>query len=46
MLMVGAYRPLAAWEWVYGGVYTAVLLIGFAYWADRAFQTHIIEKVG
>lgn len=46
VLMVGAYRPLAGWEWVYGVVYTAVLLIGLTIWAYRAFQTHIIEKVG
>lgn len=46
MLMAGAYRPLATWEWVYGVVYTAVLLIGLSFWAYRAFQAHIIEKVG
>ncbi len=46
MLMVGAYRPLAGWEWAYGVVVTAVLLIGLSIWAYRAFQTHIIEKVG
>jgi fluoroquinolone transport system permease protein len=46
VLMVGAYRPLAGWEWAYGVGYTAVLLIGLTIWAYRAFQTHIIEKVG
>ncbi len=46
MLMVGAYRPLASWEWVYSVGVTAVLLIGLSFWAYRAFQTHIIEKVG
>jgi fluoroquinolone transport system permease protein len=46
VLMVGAYRPLAGWEWGYGLGYTAVLLIGLSFWAYRAFQTHIIEKVG
>lgn len=46
MLMVGAYRPLASWEWVYGLGVTAVLLIGLSIWAYRAFQTHVIEKVG
>ncbi|WP_420627625.1 hypothetical protein [Candidatus Leptofilum sp.] len=46
MLMVGAYRPLAGWEWAYGLVGTAVLIVGLTIWAYRAFQTHIIEKVG
>ncbi|MAT97046.1 MAG: hypothetical protein CL608_07885 [Anaerolineaceae bacterium] len=46
VLMVGAYRPLAGWEWAYGVGYTAVLLVGLSIWAYRAFQTHIIEKVG
>lgn len=46
MLMVGAYRPLAGWEWAYSVGVTAVLLIGLTFWAYRAFQTHIIEKVG
>jgi fluoroquinolone transport system permease protein len=46
VLMVGAYRSLAGWEWVYGVGYTAVLLIGLSMWAYRAFQTHVIEKVG
>ena len=46
MLMVGAFRPLAAWEWAYGLGGTAVLLANLTIWAYRAFQTHIIEKVG
>ncbi|MBK8901167.1 MAG: ABC transporter permease [Anaerolineaceae bacterium] len=46
MLMVGAYRPLAGWEWAYGVGGTAVLLIGLTLWAYRAFQTHVIQKVG
>ena len=46
VLMVGAYRSLASWEWAYGVLYTAVLLIGLSVWAYRAFQRHVIEKVG
>lgn len=46
MLMRGAFVPLAAWEWVYGIGYSAVLLTTLSLWAYRAFHTHIIMKVG
>lgn len=46
MLMRGAYRQLTAWEWLYAIGYTGALIIGLAIWAYRAFQTHIIMKVG
>ncbi|MEM7112843.1 MAG: hypothetical protein AAF614_10455 [Chloroflexota bacterium] len=46
VIMQGAYVPLAAWEWVYGVGYTAVLIIGLAYWAYRAFLTHVVAKIG
>ena len=46
VLMQGAFGPLAAWEWFYAIGYTAVLLIGFTIWVQRAFHTHIIMKIG
>ena len=46
MLIRGAYLPLSSAEWLYAIGYTAVQLIVFAIWAYRAFQTHIIMKVG
>jgi fluoroquinolone transport system permease protein len=46
MLMRGAFVPLTAWEWGYAVGYSAVLLITLSLWAYRAFQTHIIGKVG
>lgn len=46
MLMRGAYVPLVTWEWVYAIGYTALLIAGLSWWAYRAFQTHIIMKVG
>lgn len=46
MLMVGAYRPLTAGEWLYGVGYTVALLAGLTIWAHRAFDRHIIRKVG
>lgn len=46
VLMQGAYVPLAAWQWVYGLGYTAVLIVGLTFWAHRAFQVHIIAKGG
>lgn len=46
MLMQGAYLQLAAWEWLYATAYTAGLVVGLAIWAQRAFHTHIVMKVG
>jgi fluoroquinolone transport system permease protein len=46
LLMQGAFVQLTAWEWVYALTYTAALIIGLTIWAYRAFNTHIIMKVG
>ena len=46
MIMRGAYVDLSAWEWLYGIGYTSALLVGLTIWAYRAFQTHIVMKVG
>lgn len=46
VLMQAAYGPLATWEWIYGVGYTALLLVGLSIWAGRAFQKHIVMKVG
>ena len=46
MLMKGAFVPLTTEEWLYAFIYTAVILVVLTVWASRAFQTHIIEKVG
>lgn len=46
MIMRGAYVDLAGWAWIYGIGYTALLLLGLSIWAHRAFQRHIVMKVG
>lgn len=46
MIMQGAYEPLAMWEWVYGVGYTAALIVGLAVWAHRAFERHVVYRVG
>lgn len=46
VLMQGAYHPLTTGEWIYAVGYTAILLVGLAWWAYRAFNKHIIAKVG
>ena len=43
MLMMGAYSSLETWQWWYGGVYTAVLLIGLMAWANAAYKQYIIQ---
>lgn len=44
MLVRGAFVPLETWQWVYGLGYTAFLLVGLAWWAQRAFIRYIVEK--
>ncbi len=46
MLMQGAFIPLAAWEWIYGIVYTAAMIGIFTVWAYRAFNKHVIMNLG
>lgn len=46
ILMYGAYTSLENWQWLYGLGYTAFWISGLSIWAYRAFQTHIIAKVG
>ncbi|MBE0467288.1 MAG: hypothetical protein IBX71_08735 [Candidatus Desulforudis sp.] len=46
LLMVGAFRSLAPWEWLYAGGYTVALTIGLSYWAYGAFRTHVPMKAG
>lgn len=46
MIMRGAFVGLTTWEWIYGIGYSAVLLIGLSVWAYRAFQNHIVMRVG
>lgn len=46
MLIRGAYIPLTGAEWLYGIGYTAAQLVVLAVWAYRAFNTHVIMKVG
>jgi len=46
MFMQGAYMELEAWQWLYSIGYSTVLLIGLSVWAYRAFQQHIVIRVG
>lgn len=42
LLMTGAWLDLAAWQWAYAIIYSAVMMIGLAIWAVRAFNHHIV----
>jgi fluoroquinolone transport system permease protein len=46
MLMQAAWINLELWQWVYALGYSAVQLFGLTLWAFRAFDTHIVKKVG
>ncbi|MEM7032824.1 MAG: ABC transporter permease [Chloroflexota bacterium] len=46
ILMQGAYTAIPNWHWIYGIGYSALMIIGLTIWAYRAFDTHIVRKVG
>jgi fluoroquinolone transport system permease protein len=46
MVIMGAYRELAAWEQIYAIGYTSALTIALSAWAFFAFKKHITEKMG
>jgi fluoroquinolone transport system permease protein len=46
LLMVGAYRPLASWEWGYAVACTAAWTAGLSGWAYAAFRKHVIMRAG
>ncbi len=46
MLIRGALTPLTAWQWTYALGATALTLAALAYWAGRAYDTHIVRKAG
>ena len=46
MLMRGAYVSLSTGEWIYAIGYTALIIVGLTVWAQRAFEKHVVAKVG
>ncbi len=46
VLMQGAYRELASWEWWYAVSYTAALIMFLTAWSFRAFHKHVVTKAG
>lgn len=46
MLMQGAFSPLETWEWIYAVGYTAAQVVLLTIWAYRAFDAHVVQKVG
>lgn len=46
MLIRGALTPLTPWQWTYALGATALTLAALAYWAGRAYDTHIVRKAG
>lgn len=45
-LIQGAFMRLEVWKWYYAIGYVVVQIIGLTIWAYKAFDTHIIRKVG
>lgn len=46
MFIQGAFISLTFWEWLYAIVYMGLMLIGLTKWALKAYDKHIIMKVG
>src|SRR5690606_7497581 len=46
LLIKGAFEPLTLGQWFYSVGYSLLLIAVLAYWAQRAFESHIIRKVG
>lgn len=44
MLVSGAFNPLGMWEWLYGVIYTILIIVVTGRWAFSAFNKHILEK--
>ena len=44
MFIRGAFVPLAAWEWIYAVLGTAISLAVAAVWAHRSFVHHVIHR--
>lgn len=45
-LIQGAFLQLDAWKWFYAVGYVVAQIIGLTIWAYKAFDAHIIRKVG
>jgi fluoroquinolone transport system permease protein len=41
LLMLGAFEPLAAWQWTYAAVVSALSIAGACWFAFARFRTHI-----
>ena len=46
MIVRAGFTGLEAWEWGYGLAYTAVAIAGLSFWAQGAFEKHIIKRIG
>jgi fluoroquinolone transport system permease protein len=46
VLMQGAFRPAAGWEWAYGVGYTALWTAVLAYWAYASFKSYVVMRMG
>lgn len=46
MFVRGAFAQLTALEWAYAFVGTAVPLVVMAWWAHRAYETHVMRRAG
>lgn len=45
MILLAAYQPIEANQWLYAIAYSAITLIGLSIWAHRAFVQHIVMNM-
>lgn len=44
MLVQGAFNGLDLWQWIYGTVYTLLIVTVTGYWAYKAFVNNVLKK--
>jgi len=44
MLVQGAFNTLSQWQWLYGCIYTMVIILITGIWAYKAFDAHVLKK--
>jgi len=46
VLMEGAFYPLQTWEWLYGSVYSTLVIVLVFLWSRRTFRRYVVARVG
>lgn len=45
MIIRGAFGALEPWQWIYAGIYNAVIVASLLIWAVASYEKHIVRKM-